>query len=1018
MLPKEVTKGILIYDIESKSDFTKPTETHKLRVFGCYSYDTNKYYCLYKEQEIKDMIARHTHLIGFNNVGGDYKKEHYPGFDNRVLAHQGFGDICRKGFGDLYRFKKKYNIDLFPIIKKRASAMQFKGKILENLLMRNSLDYITQTLELADKDTGKKKLDYTLLYPEVSEWTPENKKLIEEYTIRDLEITKKLYEWIEEYFESFRGYVNDKDVESKKYLTASTASFTYKSICHAMGWEEKYTDSEDAPTFGGGYVSFPAGEHFNGKIYCLDYNSLYPSIMHQCNIFSPADQGWNGNGKFKVKGIYDNKEQGNTAKLVKKMYEDRLEFKKTKDPRQYSLKIQLNACFSSDTEILTSTGIKNIKDCKKGEAVYSINKSTGNIEIKKITDTQKILYDGKLIHFKSKNTDLLVTPDHDMLYKHKKGIETIKANNLIKKAYGSAPMSKPFNGIKNSLIDLKPFTNKNTRWFVKLNDSYSERTNLNLKYIRHLKMHELLNKKEIGKYKGNYFFQETKRDAIYKRFYKTKDFLYLIGMFIAEGSIYKNKPKKYSNGNYKGVSHKINISQYYNVNEIVYNKIDNILSNLNFRYHKNPKGFNISSKFLYDFYKKYIGTKSDNKSIPDFLFSFDHSLLKYLHDGLYDGDGTKNQYRYSTNSIKLKNNFIRLNLLLGYRTTVSYNSNCYRIFRTGVGLSKPKFKYKLVKNKEKYVYCITVDDNHTVFAGRNNKLIWTGQCYGLLGNPVFTHMYNHTSAADVTRIGRQWVKLARNTFSEHGYKVIYTDTDSVYILDPYDDKDKMLGVKDKIIKEIKGNVPFPYENFDMGVDAEISDIWFFKGDVGDKATDSKMDAMDKINKSKKLIKKNYIYRETNGHIEVKNLGVNKKSLSAISRKLFWEILIPEINERRVVKFSETEIKNKIHEMLEADLSLASIRFNIKPLAAYDSKTSMQYRISEKHGSGIKFLIPVVKDFYDGKNKLTIGISKKYILDSDFKKLGLKLDDIELKKIWKELVYFIKNSQTSLEQFMA
>jgi DNA polymerase elongation subunit (family B) len=290
--------------------------------------------------------------------------------------------------------------------------------------------------------------------------------------------------------------------------------------------------------------------------------------------------------------------------------------------------------------------------------------------------------------------------------------------------------------------------------------------------------------------------------------------------------------------------------------------------------------------------------------------------------------------------------------------------------------------------------------------------------YGLLGNPVFTHMYNHTSAADVTRIGRQWVKLARNTFAKAGYDVIYTDTDSVYVNDIFDDKEKLLAVKDNVIKKIKAHVPFPYEKFDMGVDAEITDIWFFKGNVADKKTDSEMDKMDKVNKANKLIKKNYIYRETDGSIHVKNLGVSKKSLSTISRKLFWEVLIKEIDTRRVVKFSETEIKSKIHDLLEEDLSLAATRFNIKPFDSYKLDSQMQAQIAKKHGSGVKFLIPVVKDFYDSGDKLTVGKDKKYILDSDFKKLGLKLDDIDLDKIWKELGYFIKDSQTSLEAFFS
>ena len=39
-----------------------------------------------------------------------------------------------------------------------------------------------------------------------------------------------------------------------------------------------------------------------------------------------------------------------------------------------------------------------------------------------------------------------------------------------------------------------------------------------------------------------------------------------------------------------------------------------------------------------------------------------------------------------------------------------------------------------------------------------------------------------------------------------------------------------------------------------------------------------------------------------------------------------------------------------------------------------------------------------------------------MLVEDFKKLNLTIDDIDLSKIWKELSYFIKDSQTSLSAF--
>ena len=1026
-------RDVLIFDCESAAVLGSPTSTHKLRIFACYSYNDQKYYMLYNQEEISKMINRHKYLVGFNSLGCTFHKEFFEGYDTQLLFFNGFQSMITKGSDLLYRFNGKINIDLFAIIKKRASAMKVKKGMLGDLLMRYSLDYITRTLGLVDDSTAKKELDYSLLEEEPSLWSPEKRKVIEEYTLRDLELTKKLYEFIEDYFKSFRDYVEQEDIDSKKYLTCSTAVFSYKSICKAMNWEEKYSDVKEKQSYGGGYVSFPSTEHASGKIYCFDFSSLYPSIMHQCNIFSPTNTGWAGGGKFKTDGIYNDKEQGKVEKLIKQIYEQRLAYKKLKDPREYSLKIQMNACFDKDTDILLDSGIKNIKDCKIGDIAYSINKITGETELKPIIDIQKIPYSSNMIHFNNRNTDLMVTPDHKMLFKRtkKSSIETISANNFIKKEYNSPILIKKFKGIKTEYFDIKTIIDINKCFcYIKLDNPYSERLNFNLEYDRGKRMHF----SKMGynsKLKGTWFFQKRKKGAILKEYYPINDFLYLIGMMIAEGSISINSEKKYSNGNYRGKSYRIMISQEQSVNKEIYNRIKLCLDNLEIKYSCNKRSFCICSDMLYDFYLNKIGKYSYMKTIPNELFKYDYTHLKYLHAGLYDGDGNKSQYRYTTNSNKLMNDMVHLNFLLGYRTTVSTDSNVYRIFRTGAGLViKPNRKYyDIIKNTSDYIYCVTVKDNHTVYVGRNGKMSWCGQCYGLLGNPSFSHLYNRTSASDVTRLGRQFIKLARKRFMEAGYDVIYSDTDSVFLVDPFDNKEKLFAKKKEIVDEILSAVPFPYRKekkiiegvevevgFDMGLDAEITDMWFFSGEVGDKATDSEMDSYDHINKPKNLIKKNYIYRKTDGSIVVKNLGVRKKSLSAISRKLFWDVLVPKISNDKVVKFSETFLKDTINVMLEDDISLAAQRFSIKPFDTYKLESQMQAQISKKLGPGIHFLIPVKKEIKKDGVILSMGKGKKYIESDDFKKAGLTIQDIDTSKVWAELSYFIKDSQTMLFSF--
>ncbi len=504
----------------------------------------------------------------------------------------------------------------------RAGAMKIDKGMLGDLLMSYSLDFISQTIGIV-KNNGKiKDFDYMLLNKD--SWSKEEKENIKEYTLKDIEVTKKMYDWLENYFEGFKPFLKEEDNKKKDYLTIPISVFAYKSICKAMNWQEEYAKKNHHTSYGGGYVAYPAGEHFSGNIYCLDFNSLYPSIMHQCNIYSPVaysndgDEAiktcWTGNNKFKVEGCYDTRQQGKVEKLLKEWYEQRLIWKKQRDPREYSIKIIINTI------------------------------------------------------------------------------------------------------------------------------------------------------------------------------------------------------------------------------------------------------------------------------------------------------------------------------------------------------------------------------------------------YGLLGNEAFKHIANPISAGDVTRIGRQWVKLSRTRFKEAGYEVIYTDTDSVYIIDKVNDKEKMLKVKDKIIQEIKENIPFPYENFDMGVDDEISDMWFFKGGIKDKDTDDEMDEMDFENKSKGFMKKNYIYRTIDGKVKVKNLGVRKKSTSALTRKIFWDYLIPKISQERKVKFPKEYFVEVIDEILKKDIKTAAKRFQVAPLETYKLDGQLQAQIAKEYGPGIHFLI---------RNK-RIGIGKgvKYCTIDEFISSKLTTKDLVLTGIWKELAYFI------------
>ncbi len=654
----KIEDSVCIYDIETQT-FGKPDPTKdKLKIFGCYSYKTQKTYLLTNKEDIQRIINAHKVIVGFGNI-------HY---DDPILKREGI------------KLDYKIIVDLKRLIENRAGGMKIKEGLLNDLLMKYSLDFITKTLGIVSKDSGKKEIDYSVFRKAV--WTEAERKEIIEYTKRDIEVTKKLYEWVEDYFEVFKDFVNSEDIRKKKYLTDSIAKFSYKAICKAMRWEEEYgTTYSTEDSISGGYVAFPAGERFEGDIFCLDFNSLYPHIMIQCNLYGrrgPTVQDdrpfWTGESKWGVEGAYFSDTLSDVGRLLRKWYLTRMYYKRT---------------------------------------------------------------------------------------------------------------------------------------FLLLKDK---------------KVYKM---KDIEKYKGE--------------------------------------------------------------------------------------------KILF------VDVHSDNLNLVE----------------LEVNDKLINEYKTLAEE----------------------------------GVDRKEYTIKIILNT----------------------------IYGILNNPYYAKVFDMVAGGDCTRVGRKWTKYARKLFRAAGYIIIYTDTDSVYIGDPFNDKERMLKVRDKIIEDIKEHVPFPQDTFDMGIDAEIKYMFFFKGGNKDKE-DTEFDEDDFINKSKGLMKKNYIYVTKDDKVNIMNLGIKKKSNSPLSKKIFWEYMVPTIIKDGQVKFSKTYIRNLIIELLEKDLSLAALRKNVGTFKQYEktSPNSIQAQIALKYGSGIHFLIPNNRLIGVGKDK-----KKRMCTMEEFKQHNMGFSDITLDNVWKELDYFIK-----------
>lgn len=341
---------ILIYDIETTSHKTEEAE---MRFFGYYSYKTQQREIIEIKNhdtinEVKYLLDTHDILVGFNN-----KK-----FDNIILNKYGLD------------FRGRTIVDLWDMIAPKSSGGKGRHAIMKGFTPTNyKLGTIVKYLGL-----GKKKnegFDYKLLSKKTP-YTPEELDHIVSYTEEDITITRNLFEYLYNYFYTFSEYLNEEDNKRLKWLTTSVGAYAYKVICKEANLPEKYADEEGAQkAYEGGYVALPTREKAVGSIRCKDVKSAYPHAFIQANLYSHScncctlEEKYTGKGIFKLQGAYCSKELGSIEKVIRKFYNLRLQYKKDKDPREYTIKIVINTLYGiSGSPIFESIyNINTASDC-------------------------------------------------------------------------------------------------------------------------------------------------------------------------------------------------------------------------------------------------------------------------------------------------------------------------------------------------------------------------------------------------------------------------------------------------------------------------------------------------------------------------------------------------------------------------------------------------------------------------------------------------------------------------------
>ena len=353
------------------------------------------------------------------------------------------------------------------------------------------------------------------------------------------------------------------------------------------------------------------------------------------------------------------------------------------------------SCLDKKTKILTNEGLKRWNEIKSGMKTFSLNYK-GEIEENEIEEVVSQKYSGLMFQIKTRSIDMLVTPNHKMV---------IQLSNNSAKIIEEQAMKT----VKRSIVYIPKGEWKgiDEEWF------------------------SLPSPPPV--------FRHPLRNSPTK--IKTKDILYLLGIFIGDGFLnsgYKRRDGRKTD-NYGSIF--LDIPEKDKARKKILVVLDRM--GIVYKCYKTKAGEHIyfSSRALAQVFSA-CGKGAKNKTIPDWALRYSPRLLQFLLDGLIDSDGYWNgsHQKLTSVSLKLMEKCAELATKLRLHFTVSIQRNKEAMIgnrkilpsQSFIGIfSRTKhraFRKKHCKqvNYQGVIWCVRIKNNHNFLAERNGKFFFTG----------------------------------------------------------------------------------------------------------------------------------------------------------------------------------------------------------------------------------------------------------------------------------------------------
>jgi DNA polymerase elongation subunit (family B) len=762
---------------------------------------------------------------------------------NPIIVKRGYG-FMSKAECDL---RKGIHIDLFNFFFNRSISGYAFGGAYKN----NSLNAISAALLGEEKYQHEEEIhemEYnilswynlkdSILTLELSKF---NNSLVWNLIILLCRITKMpIHDMVRYQISSWIQNIFYYEHRQKKYLIPRKEEI---SELKPGGYSKSIIDGKG---FKGAYVIPPTpGIHYD--VVVMDFSSLYPTIIKEYNLSYETIQCPHEDCRDNLlKGIpyhVCSHKMGIFAYVVGFLRDIRVKYfkPKSKDTNlsekrrdyyttiQQAIKVFINGCLPYNEEVIIKKKDNKVSKIKigdlernwKGKDILSIERNSGKfgqgkfvnivgVNTRKAEDYLEItLSDGRKFQCTSNH----IIPKIENLTK----IKEIEARNLKIGDEILVYHKNPLNTHPPKKIFIPNYIPTNNLWVSlerKEYKKYSYRTNeskenpiINLinskfKYSKVSKIYKCLwdeletsEKFLIEKVSLNHDlhfsvkYGEESGKWIFCFLDLPLEFFGLLGWYIAEGSIDKNR---------------ISITPKKKLHPKRYNHIISLLKSLKYPFsYDNKKQIRINSKILKQLFIRFCSKGAAHKKIP--LELLDYKRAKFLLKNYYLGDGNLKKgkwIRYSTKSEQLKNDLVYLiGALDGYCSVVNPKkpTDIYRIIQTEGREYRRKthgvvnfngttpVRIKDIKKIAKKINIYDIETANGWFIATNGIVVHNS--YGVFGSKNFP-LFCLPVAESTTAIGQYSIKKSIEKAESMGVDILYGDTDSIFLDNPSEEQMK------------------------------------------------------------------------------------------------------------------------------------------------------------------------------------------------------------------------------------